>query len=255
MVKKLRKKIIAGNWKMNKTLAEAQDLAAAVVRDLGECAEADVVLCPPFTALKTVGDVISATSIKLGAQNMHWEGYGAFTGEVCAAMLRDLYCHYVILGHSERRQFFHETDENVNRKVKAALAANLTPIVCVGELRAEREAGRTEAVIGTQTRGGLAGLGAADLRRLVIAYEPVWAIGTGKVAMPQQAQEVHAIIRGLLGSLASPAIASKVRIQYGGSVKPDNAADLAAQPDIDGALVGGASLKTDDFLGIAKAFA
>lgn len=248
----MRTKIIAGNWKMNKTLAEAQDLAAAVVRDLGECAEADVVLCPPFTALKTVGDVISATSIKLGAQNMHWEGYGAFTGEVCAAMLRDLYCHYVILGHSERRQFFHETDENVNRKVKAALAANLTPIVCVGELRAEREAGRTEAVIGTQTRGGLAGLGAADLRRLVIAYEPVWAIGTGKTASPAQAQEVHALIRRVLAAISDGQTASVIRIQYGGSMKPDNAKELMSQPDIDGGLIGGAALKADSFVAIVR---
>jgi triosephosphate isomerase len=253
MVKKLRKKIIAGNWKMNKTLAEAQDLAAAVVRDLGECAEADVVLCPPFTALKTVGDVISATSIKLGAQNMHWEGYGAFTGEVCAAMLRDLYCHYVILGHSERRQFFHETDENVNRKVKAALAANLTPIVCVGELRAEREAGRTEAVIGTQTRGGLAGLGAADLRRLVIAYEPVWAIGTGLTATPQQAQDVHAFIRETLAGLADEDTAQSIRIQYGGSMKPSNAKELLSQPDIDGGLIGGAALESRSFVDIVRA--
>jgi triosephosphate isomerase len=185
---------------------------------------------------------------------MHDKASGAFTGEVAPPMLVDLGCQYVILGHSERRTLFGETDAIVNAKTKAALAAGLTPIVCVGETLEEREAGRTAYVVTTQVRGSLAGLSPADLEKVVIAYEPVWAIGTGKVATPEQAQEVHALIRGLLGSLASPAVAAVVRIQYGGSVKPDNAADLAAQPDIDGALVGGASLKADDFLGIAKAF-
>jgi triosephosphate isomerase len=186
---------------------------------------------------------------------MHDKASGAFTGEVAPPMLVDLACRYVILGHSERRTLFGETDAIVNAKTKAALAAGLIPIVCVGETLSEREAGRTAAVVSEQVTGSLAGLSAADIGRLVIAYEPVWAIGTGKVATPEQAQEVHALIRGLLAKLASPAVADSVRIQYGGSVKPDNAAVLAAQPDIDGALVGGASLKADDFLGIAKAFA
>jgi len=186
---------------------------------------------------------------------MHDKASGAFTGELAPPMLVDLGCRYVILGHSERRTLFGETDASVNAKTKAALAAGLTPIVCVGETLEEREGNRTEAVVTTQVNGSLAGLTSADLEKVVIAYEPVWAIGTGKVATPQQAQEVHALIRRLLAGLSSPAVAAKVRIQYGGSVKPDNAADLAAQPDIDGALVGGASLKADDFLGIAKAFA
>ena len=195
-----------------------------------------------------------SSPVALGAQNMHDQSSGAFTGEVAPPMLLDLGCRYVILGHSERRTLFGETDAVVNAKTRAALAAGLTPIVCVGETLEEREGGRTAAVVTTQVQGSLAGLTPADLEKIVVAYEPVWAIGTGRVATPQQAQEVHALIRGLLGGLASPAVAAKVRIQYGGSVKPDNAADLAVQPDIDGALVGGASLKADDFLGIAKAF-
>jgi triosephosphate isomerase len=186
---------------------------------------------------------------------MHDKASGAFTGEVAPPMLVDLGCRFVILGHSERRTLFGETDATVNAKTRAALAAGLTPIVCVGETLAEREAGRTQAVVSGQVTGSLAALTPAEIEKLVIAYEPVWAIGTGKVATPQQAQEVHALIRGLLAKLASPEVAARVRIQYGGSVKPDNAADLAAQPDIDGALVGGASLKADDFLGIARAFA
>jgi triosephosphate isomerase len=185
---------------------------------------------------------------------MHDKASGAFTGEVAPPMLVDLGCRYVILGHSERRTLFGETDATVNAKTKAALAAGLTPIVCVGETLEEREGSRTDAVVMTQVNGSLAGLSASDLEKVVVAYEPVWAIGTGKVATPQQAPEVHALIRSLLAGLSSPAVAAAVRIQYGGSVKPDNAADLAAQPDIDGALVGGASLKADDFLGIAKAF-
>jgi len=185
---------------------------------------------------------------------MHDKASGAFTGEVAPAMLVDLGCRYCILGHSERRTLFGETDAVVNAKTKAALAAGLIPIVCVGETLEEREAGRTAAVVTEQVQGSLAGLAPAEIEKVVVAYEPVWAIGTGKVATPQQAQEVHALVRGLLAGLASAAVAAKVRIQYGGSVKPDNAADLAVQPDIDGALVGGASLKADDFLGIARAF-
>jgi len=251
-----RKKIVAGNWKMNLDRAKSRELTAAVAGRRGEAAKVELVLCPPALYVDTVGTALASTKsdVGLGGQNMHDKASGAFTGEVAPAMLVDMGCRYVILGHSERRTLFGETDATVNAKTKAALAAGLTPIVCVGETLEERESGRTQAVVTTQINGSLAGLPPADLEKVVVAYEPVWAIGTGKVATPQQAQEVHALIRGLLGSLASPAVAATVRIQYGGSVKPDNAADLAAQPDIDGALVGGASLKADDFLGIARAF-
>jgi triosephosphate isomerase len=256
-----RTNIVAGNWKMNLDRAKAIELAQAVASRAQEAGGVELVLCPPALYVGTVGTALGLTGstspsgVAVGAQNMHDKANGAFTGEVAPPMLVDLGCRYVILGHSERRTLFGETDAIVNAKTKAALAAGLTPIVCVGETLEEREGNRTQAVVTTQINGSLAGLSPADLEKIVIAYEPVWAIGTGKVATPQQAQEVHALIRGLLGTLASPAVAAKVRIQYGGSVKPDNAADLAAQPDIDGALVGGASLKADDFLGIARAFA
>jgi triosephosphate isomerase len=250
---KIRKRIVAGNWKMNKRLAEAAELTKGILRDLDDQTEVDVVLCPPFTALRTVGETLANSPVQLGAQNMHWEPDGAYTGEISASMLRDLYCHYVILGHSERRQFFHETDADVGRKVKAALAANLTPIVCVGETRAEREAGSTEAVVGRQVRDGLAGLGAADLRRIVVAYEPVWAIGTGLTATPQQAQDVHAFIRETLAGMADEETAQTIRIQYGGSMKPANAKELLSQPDIDGGLIGGAALESRSFADIVRA--
>jgi triosephosphate isomerase len=251
-----RKKIVAGNWKMNLDRAKAKELAAAVAARRGEAAAVELVLCPPALYVETVGAALAAakSDVGLGAQNMHDKASGAFTGEVAPPMLVDLGCHYVILGHSERRTLFGETDAAVNVKTKAALAAGLVPIVCVGETLDEREAGKTAAVVTGQVQGSLAGLSAAQLEKVVVAYEPVWAIGTGKVATPEQAQEVHALIRRLLAGLSSPEVAARVRIQYGGSVKPDNAADLARQPDIDGALVGGASLKADDFLGIAKAF-
>ena len=250
-----RRTIVAGNWKMNLDRAKARDLAAAVAARAAEAGTTELVLCPPAVYVETVATALGGSSpVALGAQNMHDQSSGAFTGEVAPPMLLDLGCRYVILGHSERRTLFGETDAVVNAKARAALAAGLTPIVCVGETLEEREGGRTAAAVTTQVQGSLAGLTPADLEKIVVAYEPVWAIGTGKVATPQQAQEVHALIRGLLGGLASPAVAAKVRIQYGGSVKPDNAADLAVQPDIDGALVGGASLKADDFLGIARAF-
>ncbi|RLT18355.1 MAG: triose-phosphate isomerase [Planctomycetota bacterium] len=250
-----RRTIVAGNWKMNLDRAKARDLATAVAARAAEAGTTELVLCPPAVYVETVAAALGGSSpVALGAQNMHDQSSGAFTGEVAPPMLLDLGCRYVILGHSERRTLFGETDAVVNAKTRAALVAGLTPIVCVGETLEEREGGRTAAVVTTQVQGSLAGLTPADLEKIVVAYEPVWAIGTGRVATPQQAQEVHALIRGLLGGLASPAVAAKVRIQYGGSVKPDNAADLAVQPDIDGALVGGASLKADDFLGIAKAF-
>ena len=251
-----RTKIVAGNWKMNLDRAKAKELTAAVAARRGEAAKVELVLCPPALYVETVGSALAGvkSNVGLGAQNMHDKASGAFTGEVAPPMLVDLGCHYVILGHSERRTLFGETDAAVNVKTKAALAAGLVPIVCVGETLEEREAGKTAAVVTGQVQGSLAGLSAADLEKVVVAYEPVWAIGTGKVATPEQAQEVHALIRRLLAGLSSPEVAARVRIQYGGSVKPDNAADLARQPDIDGALVGGASLKADDFLGIAKAF-
>ena len=252
-----RKKIVAGNWKMNLDRTKARELAAAVAARQAEAGRVELVLCPPALYVDTVGAALAVarSDVGLGAQNMHDKASGAFTGEVAPAMLVDMGCNYVILGHSERRTLFGETDAAVNAKTKAALAAGLVPIVCVGETLEEREAGRTAAVVTGQVQGSLAGLSPAELEKVVVAYEPVWAIGTGKVATPEQAQEVHALIRGLLGGLASPEAAGRVRIQYGGSVKPDNAADLARQPDIDGALVGGASLRADDFLGIARAFA
>ena len=257
-----RRSIVAGNWKMNLDHVKATELAQAIAGRHAEAGGVELVLCPPAVYLTTVGTAVglaangtSPSGVAVGAQNMHDKASGAFTGEIAPPMLVDLGCRFVILGHSERRTLFGETDATVNTKTKAALAAGLTPIVCVGETLEEREGNRTQAVVTTQINGSLAGLPPADLEKIVVAYEPVWAIGTGRVATPQQAQEVHALIRGLLGSLSSPSVAAKLRIQYGGSVKPDNAADLAAQPDIDGALVGGASLKADDFLGIAKAFA
>ena len=253
-----RQPIISGNWKMHHNHFEAIQCVQKLHYRLDgdDHSSVDVTVHPPFTDLRSIQTLVESDKMKivLGAQNCHWEEKGAFTGEVAAPFLAKLNVAYVIVGHSERREYFGETDEMVNKKVKAVLGNGMTPIMCCGETLEEREAGRTNDVVATQVRGSLAGLSPADLEKTVVAYEPVWAIGTGKVATPQQAQDVHALIRGLLGGLASPAVADKVRIQYGGSVKPDNAADLAVQPDIDGALVGGASLKADDFLGIAKAF-
>jgi triosephosphate isomerase len=251
-VNKLRKKIVAGNWKMNKTTSDAIRLASDIKMELADCREVDVVLCPPFTCLKAVGEAISNSSIKLGAQNMHWEADGAYTGEISAGMLRDLYCHFVILGHSERRAYFHETDKDINRKVKAAIAANLTPIVCVGETLQEREGGLTNSILRTQIEGSLAGL-SDDLKKAVVAYEPVWAIGTGKTATPAQAQETHAFIRSELANLGGKDAADLMRIQYGGSVKPANAIELFSQPDIDGGLIGGAALEVRSFVEIVRA--
>jgi len=247
---KARKLFIAGNWKMNKTVAEGLDLVKDLKRDLAAVRDVDVAVCPPFTSLHPVGQFLDGSNIKLGAQDMHWEKFGAFTGEVNAAMLKDVYCAYVILGHSERRQFFHETNETVNKKAKAALAARLRPIVCVGETLRERESGRTELVVKDHITGSLAGLKAEELLEVTIAYEPVWAIGTGKTATAQQAQEVHAFIRKLLADMSDSKTAARVRIQYGGSVKPSNAKELLSQPDVDGALVGGASLVARDFVDI-----
>ncbi len=248
----MRTKIVAGNWKMNKTPAEGAALIAGIRKELGEGAcPVEVVVCPPFTGLDAAAKALAGSTIKLGAQNMHSEAPGAFTGEISVGMLQELSVGYVILGHSERRTLFGETDAMVNRKTKAALAAGLTPIVCVGETLAEREANKTDKVVTTQVRESLAGLG-ADLRKVVVAYEPVWAIGTGKTASPAQAQEVHALIRRVLAAISDGQTASSIRIQYGGSMKPDNAKELMSQPDIDGGLIGGAALKADSFVAIVR---
>jgi triosephosphate isomerase len=249
----MRKKIIAGNWKMNKNHHEAEDLAKGIVKRVSDVIGVEVVLCPPFTSLSTVRDVIENTSIGLGAQNMHWEDKGAFTGEVSANMLLTLGCEYVILGHSVRRMYFYESDDVVSRKVKSSLRSGLTPIVCVGETRKEREDGITKKVVETQIKGAFEGLAKEAFDETVIAYEPVWAIGTGLNATAEQAQEVHAFIRKLLTDMFGAKIADKTRIQYGGSMKPSNAPELLEQPDIDGGLIGGASLEAETFEGIVKA--
>lgn len=245
-----RKPIIAGNWKLNMLKAESAALAAGVVAAVGAKEDVEVVLCPTFTALDTVAAAIAGSKVAMGAQDCYWEEKGAFTGQIAPSMLKDAGCAFVIVGHSERRQYFGETDATINKKAKALYAAGLTPIICVGETLEERETGKMETVITTQVRGTLADLEAAQVAASVIAYEPVWAIGTGKVATKEQAQEVHALIRKLVAELFGAAVAEAVRIQYGGSVKADNAAELMAQPDIDGALVGGAALKADSFAGI-----
>jgi triosephosphate isomerase len=249
----IRKKLIAGNWKMNKTSADAVSLARELVASVGSQPDVDVVICPPFTALEGVAKAIDGSLIKLGAQNMHFEASGAFTGEVSAPMLRAIFTTHVILGHSERRTLFGETDELVNKKVLAAFKNQLRPILCVGESLAEREAGATLKVVQTQTERGLEGVSKEQAVTLVVAYEPVWAIGTGKVATTEQAQEVHAFIRGLLTKHYGEAVAQKVRILYGGSMKPANAPELLAQKDIDGGLIGGASLEARSFTELVKA--
>lgn len=237
---------------MNLTSSEAVALAQELKRGL-DGVSIDVAVCPPFVYLDQVGKALQGSSIGLGAQNMYFEESGAFTGEISGGMLRDVGCQYVILGHSERRNVLGESDEDVNQKMKAALAVGLTPILCVGELLEQREAGATLATIESQFNGSLADLTADQIGKCVLAYEPVWAIGTGKVATPDQAEEVHASLRKLLTDRCGEAVAQSVRIQYGGSVKPDNAAELMSQPNIDGALVGGAALKADSFLAIVKA--
>ncbi len=248
----MRTPIIAGNWKLNKTVSEA----VALTSELKELVEGtdgvEIVVAPTFTALHAVSNSIKDSNVLLAAQDVYWEDSGAYTGEVSAPMLKDVGCDYVIIGHSERRQYFGETNETVNQKVKTALSHNLKPIVCVGEQLEERESGQTESIIKDHITGGTSGLTADALLSCVIAYEPVWAIGTGKTATPEQAQEVHQFIRNLLRDNFSDEVASQVRIQYGGSVKPENAAELMAQPDVDGALVGGASLQAESFAQIVK---
>ncbi|MGA3180706.1 MAG: triose-phosphate isomerase [Verrucomicrobiota bacterium] len=249
---KERKLIIAGNWKMNKTVAEALDLVRGLKIELAGVREVDIVICPPFTALGDVSKAILDSSLRLGAQNMSEHNFGAFTGEIAAGMLKEFLVRYVILGHSERRQFQKETNELIAKKAHAAHAASLKPIICVGETLQEREAGQTERVLDNHVRGSLSGLTAAQMEDTIIAYEPVWAIGTGKTATTAQAQEAHAFIRQLLAKLYDQTVARHVRLQYGGSVKPSNARELMSQTDVDGALVGGASLDDRSFSDIIK---
>jgi triosephosphate isomerase len=247
-----RRPIIAGNWKMNKTTVEARELVSKLIPLIAGVKERDIVLAPPFTALQSVAVVIKGTGIALSAQNLHWEDKGAFTGEISAEMLLDLGCKYVIIGHSERRQFFSESDETVNKKLRQALNKGLLPIVCVGETLKEREAGKANDVIERQVTGALKSVTAAEMQKVTIAYEPVWAIGTGKTATPDQANEIHSFIRKKGEIAYGKEIASALRIQYGGSVTPENVSTLMAMPDIDGALVGGASLKPESFAALVN---
>ncbi|RJO64053.1 MAG: triose-phosphate isomerase [Candidatus Omnitrophota bacterium] len=250
----MRKTIIAGNWKMYKTIAESIELVNGLKRELFaiDSQLVDIVICPPFSALSEVVELLIDSDIKMGAQDMFWQEEGAFTGEVSPSMLKDVGCQFVIIGHSERRQYFNETNESVNKKIKAALMYGLSPIMCVGETLNERDAGKTFVVLKDHVHNGLVGIDAESAQKIIIAYEPVWAIGTGKTATPAQAQEAQKFIRELLKKLYNTSVAENIRIQYGGSVKPENAAELMAQPDIDGALVGGASLKSDTFSAIIK---
>ena len=249
----MRKKVIAGNWKMYNDIAESQNLISKLTSALsGENLNCDVIICPPYTSLSEANSLIKNTVIKLGAQNMYFEESGAFTGEISAPMLKSVGCEYVILGHSERRTIFGETDQLINKKIKKALQSNLNPIFCIGETLQERESGVTKEVVKRQVTEGLRDISIHDLGRIIIAYEPVWAIGTGKTATPAQAEEVHAFIRDLISELYNKEDADNLIIQYGGSVKPENAAELLSQRDIDGALVGGACLKAESFISILK---
>ena len=249
----MRKKIIAANWKMNMTVNEADSFLDTFLLEIGDEGRVDIVIIPPFTAIPKVSERLNnVQTVKVGAQNMHFEKSGAFTGEISGAMLRELFVRNVVLGHSERRALFGETDAIVNKKAHAAIEASLKPIVCIGETLAQRDAGKVEEVLETQIRGSLAGFTAKDLHEIVIAYEPIWAIGTGRTATPQQAQEAHSFIRRTVAAISDQATADKIRIQYGGSVKPGNAAELMSQRDIDGALVGGASLDPRGFAEIVK---
>jgi triosephosphate isomerase len=243
----LRKAIIAGNWKMYKITPEAKALVEDLKTRVGTLSDREVVVCPPYTSLAIVAEVLQGSAIKMGAQNMYWEDKGAFTGEIAPGMLKDAGCVYVIIGHSERRQYFGETDGTVNKKMKKAFQSGLLPIVCIGETLAEREGDKTFQVLERQVREGMSGLSQEEAKKLVVAYEPVWAIGTGKTATSQQAEEAHKFIRQKLGEIYSPAIAEEIRILYGGSVKPDNCKELMGLANIDGALVGGASLEAESF--------
>jgi len=243
----MRRPIIVGNWKMHKTISEAVTLVRALISSAAEIHDVDIGVAPPFTALQAVAAALQGSSIVVVAQNMHWEAQGAYTGEISPGMLAEAGCRRVIIGHSERRQYFGETDETVNKKLRAALAAHLEPVVCIGETLAQRDSNTTFVVLEQQIRRGLEGMAAQDMEHLVIAYEPIWAIGTGKTATPEQAQEVHAFIRDLVGKLHGKALAEGMRIQYGGSVNAGNIQALMTQPDVDGALVGGASLDASSF--------
>ncbi len=246
----MRRKVIVGNWKMNMNLHQSQKLVSEILNGLGKESKVELILCPPFTSLFEVNSLIKNTNVKLGAQNMYFEESGAFTGEVSAEMLKSVGCEYVIIGHSERRVIFNEPDELINKKLKAALSNDLKPIFCIGELLENRENGQTIQVISNQLNKGLDGITSEEIKRITIAYEPVWAIGTGKTATPLQAQEVHLFIRESVAKKYSSSVGENLVIQYGGSVKPENSGELLSQKDIDGALVGGACLKADSFLSI-----
>lgn len=248
----MRSIVIAGNWKMFKTNFEAKELIESLLKNTNDVVKTKMIVCPPYTALSVVSDLTNGSSIKVGSQNMYWEPQGAFTGEISTEMIKSTGASYVIIGHSERRQFFGETDETVNKKLKAALGAGLNPIVCIGESLEERESGVTNDVVANQVEKALLEISPADMEKVILAYEPIWAIGTGKTATPDQAQDVHKFIRSILLKLYDNEVPEKVVIQYGGSVKPENAFDLLSQPDIDGALVGGACLKADSFAAIIK---
>ena len=251
----MRKPFIAGNWKMNMDGESAVSLATGLCAQLSEVDTVDVAVCTPYVYLQSVAKAISSSNIALGGQNMYFEESGAYTGEISCQMLKDVCCSYVILGHSERRHVMGETDELINKKVHAAISGGLLPILCVGELLEQREAGKTTDVVAGQVKKGLAGVSAEKVQAVTLAYEPVWAIGTGKTATADQAQEVHAMIRGLVAEMYDASVAEQIRIQYGGSAKPGNTAELMANPDVDGLLVGGASLKVEDFSAMIKTVA
>ncbi|MBD3287433.1 triose-phosphate isomerase [candidate division KSB1 bacterium] len=248
----MRRKIIAGNWKMNKTVPEAVDFVRGLMKQASEFINCDIIVGPPYTALAPVSEVIKDSNVKLSAQNVHFEDSGAYTGEVSTGMLESAGCDLVIIGHSERRQYFGDTDELINKKLKKVLSSKLDPIFCIGETLDERKSGRTEQVVERHVKKGLDGISKSDVKRVTIAYEPVWAIGTGETATPEQAEEVHAFIRKLLKEIYDEEISEGLRIQYGGSVKPSNAKELLKQPDLDGALIGGASLDLNSFTEIIK---
>lgn len=247
-----RRPIIAGNWKMNKLLREASDLASGIVKELSDIKDRDVVLCPPFTALQMVGEILNSSSIFLGGQNLFYEDNGAYTGEISASQLIDLKCKYVIIGHSERRQYLKETDLTINNKIKQALKCGLFPIFCVGETEAERSEGKEKTVVESQVTLGLEGMGEKEVENIIIAYEPVWAIGTGNTCKAEDAENMHIFIRGIISKLYNKDLADSIRIQYGGSVKPDNIGEIMSMPNIDGALVGGASLDVSSFCRIVR---
>lgn len=249
----MRRTVVAGNWKMYKSNSEAEELVTELIKKTKEIVKTRIIVCPPFTALSLASDLASGSNLMIGAQNMYWEPHGAFTGEISSEMIKSAGATYVIIGHSERRRYFGETNETVNKKLKAAIDSGLNPIVCIGETLEERESGVTNDVVGNQVEKALAGISAGDIRKVILAYEPIWAIGTGKTATPDQAQNVHKFIRNVIGKLYDNEIAEEIVIQYGGSVKPDNATDLLSQPDIDGALVGGACLQAESFSSIIKA--